>query len=180
MLSVGRARGPREQQLERAIEWLRRAAQLESDNHWYQFFLAYLEDRAGAKDQALEPLHRRLGATAAVAVGSIQPRPDLSVEGPWDFALADMETALELLSGRPEAARVHLEMGYLYHELGRLSSALAASITALIEIDPAGPFGPAARLNLANMDAESGEVERARQEYDALLALKTSTTLPPA
>ena len=89
--------------------------------------------------------------------------------GRWDFALDDMKIALEMLADRPEAARVHLEMGYLYHELGDFQSA-RDHYNRLIELDATGPFGPAARLNLANMDAESGEIERARQAYDALLS----------
>ena len=60
-------------------------------------------------------------------------------------------------------------MGYLYHELGDFRGA-RGEYNRLIELDTSGPYGPAARLNLANMDAESGAVERARQEYDALLA----------
>ena len=49
----------------------------------------------------------------------------------------------------------------------------------MIELDTAGIYAPAARLNLANMDAESGAVDRARREYDALLAedLRDTTAL---
>ena len=159
----------REQRVGQAIEWLRRAAQLKSDNHWYQYFLAYLEDRAGFTDEALSHY------TAAVALRPESPWVRFSrariyrSKGRWDFALADMKSALALLSGRPEAARVHLEMGYLYHELGDFPKA-RHEYHSLIALGPSGPYGPSARLNLANIDAESGEVERARQEYDALIA----------
>ncbi len=40
----------------------------------------------------------------------------------------------------------------------------------MIEADAADDFGLAARLNRANLDADSGDFERARAEYDALLA----------
>jgi eukaryotic-like serine/threonine-protein kinase len=159
----------REQRVGQAIEWLRRAAQLKSDNHWYQYFLAYLEDRAGYTDEALSHY------TAAVALRPQSPWVRFSrariyrSKGRWDFALADMQSALEMLSGRPEAARIRLEMGYLYHELGDFRRA-REEYNTLIELGSSGPYGPSARLNLANMDAESGAVERARQEYDALLS----------
>ncbi len=159
----------RERRLDQAIDWLRRAAQLESSNHWYQFFLAYLEDQAHATNQALSHY------TAALALRPQSPWVRFSrakifrAMGQWDFALDDMKIALELLSDRPEAARVHLEMGYLYHEVGDFESA-RLEYSRLIQLDGSGPFGPAARLNLANMDAESGEIERARQAYDDLLS----------
>ena len=159
----------REQRVGRSIEWLRRAAQLKSDNHWYQYFLAYLEDRAGSTDEALAHY------TVAVALRPQSPWVRFSrariyrSKGRWDFALADMKIALERLADRPEAARVHLEMGYLYHELGDFPQA-RLEYNRLIALDPTGPYGPSARLNLANMDAESGAVERARREYDALLS----------
>jgi eukaryotic-like serine/threonine-protein kinase len=165
----------REQRLDRAIEWLRRAAQLRSDDHWYQYFLAYLEDRAGSMDEALSHY------TAAVALRPQSPWVRFSrarlyrSKGRWDFALADMENSLLMLSGRPEAARVHLEMGYLYHELGDFDGA-RREYKNVIDLDPSGSYGPSARLNLANMDAESGAVERARREYDALLALDYGDT----
>jgi eukaryotic-like serine/threonine-protein kinase len=159
----------REQRVGRSIEWLRRAAHLKSDNHWYQYFLAYLEDRAANTDEAFSHY------AAAVALRPQSPWVRFSrariyrSKGLWDDALADMKSALELLSGRPEAARVHLEMGYLYHELGDFLQA-RREYNSLIALGPTGPYGPSARLNLANMDAESGAVERARQEYDALLS----------
>ncbi len=91
------------------------------------------------------------------------------MKGRWDIALDDMKIALQVLSDRPEAARVHLEMGYVYYELGDFQAA-RREYTSILRLDASGPFGPAARLNLANMDAESGSVEQARREYDALLA----------
>ena len=165
----------RERRLGRAIDWLRRATQLESSNHWYQFFLAYLEDQAHATDQALSHY------TAALALRPQSPWVRFSrakiyrAMGQWDFALEDMKIALDMLSSRPEAARVHLEMGYLYYEVGDFASA-RNEYTRLIQLDGSGPFGPAARLNLANMDAESGAIERARQAYDDLLSQNLADT----
>ena len=150
----------RERRLGRAIDWLRRATQLKPGNHWYQFFLAYLEDQAHATDQALSHY------TAALVLRPESPWVLFSrakiyrAMGQWNYALEDMRIALEKLSSRPEAARVHLEMGYLYYEVGDFARA-RAEYTRLIQLDGSGPFSPAARLNLANMDAESGGIDRA-------------------
>ena len=127
----------REHRLDRAIDWLRRAVQLESSNHWYQFFLAYLEDQAHATDQALSHY------TAALALRPRSPWPRFSrakiyrAMGQWDFALEDMKIALENSRDRPEAARVHLEMGYLYHEVGDFASA-RREYNRLIQLDGLG------------------------------------------
>ena len=159
----------REKRLSRAMDWLRRAVQLEPRNHWYQYFLAYLEDTAGYKDEALA--HYNVAHV-------IEPNSPWILfsrarlyrsKGGFDTALEAMQTALAMLAGRPEAGRVHLERGYLYYELGNFHDA-RVEYNRVIELDTSGMYAPAARLNLANMDAESGAVDRARQEYDALLA----------
>ena len=106
MLRVGRARDCDSASSNRRSSGCGRAAQLESNNHWYQFFLAYLEDQANAKDQALSHY------TAALALRPQSPWVRFSrakiyrATGQWDFALEDMETALETAqSDRPEAAQ---------------------------------------------------------------------------
>ncbi len=159
----------RDQRLPRAMEWLRRATQLESNNHWYQYFLAYLEDRAGSMDEALRDY------SVAIATRPSSPWVRFSrarlyrAKGRWDLANEDLTQALEMLAGRPEAAKVELELGYLYYELGNFPAA-RREFNNVIRVNPRGIYGPAARLNLANIDAESGAIERARQEYDSLLA----------
>ena len=159
----------RDQRLPRAMEWLRRATQLESNNHWYQYFLAYLEDRAGSMDEALRDY------SVAIATRPNSPWVRFSrarlyrAKGRWDFANEDLTRALEMLAGRPEAAKVELELGYLYYELGNFPGA-RREFNNVIRTNLQGPYGPAARLNLANINAESGAIDQARQEYDALLA----------
>ncbi len=81
-----------------------------------------------------------------------------------------MKTALEELAGRPEARQVHLELGYLHHELGDFDRA-RREYDRVTKSDNVDSYARAARLNRANIDAESGAVERARVEYDALLSL---------
>jgi serine/threonine protein kinase/predicted Zn-dependent protease len=159
----------RDERLPRAVEWLRRSAQLQSNNHWYQYFLAYLEDKAGSVDEALKDY--------SVAIANRPESPWVRFsrarlyrsKGRWDMALEDMKVAFAILAGRSEAAKVQLELGYLYYELGDFARA-RAEYDQVIRANPDGPYGPAARLNRANMDAESGSLEPALREYDALLA----------
>ncbi len=168
----------REQRDGQAIEWLRRAAQLESDNHWYQFFLAYLEDQAGYTDEALSHY------TAAVALRPQSPWVRFSrariyrSKGRWDFALDDMKSALELLYGRPEAAQVHLEMGYLYHELGDFPHA-RREYNTLITLSPTGPtvrpLGSIWPISTRNPGRSSAPVRNTTP-----CSLKTIAIPPPA
>ena len=110
------------------MEWLRRAAQLQSNNYWYQYFLAYLEDKAGSVDLALRDY--------SIA---ITHRPDshwvrfsrarlYRSKGRWETALDDMLSALKTQRGRPEAAKFSLELGYLYYALGDFASATSCRL----------------------------------------------------
>ena len=144
----------REGRRRRAIDWLQRAARLRRDNYWYQFFLAYLEDKAGYMDDALNHY------SMAAALKPESPWVRFSrarlyrSKGRWDWALDDIKTALETLTDRPEAARVHLELGYLYQELGDFAAA-RSEYDRVIASDHSGDLRRAARLNRANIDAES-------------------------
>src|SRR5262249_15589763 len=106
-----------------AIDWLQRATRLKWDNYWYQFMLAYLEDRAGPVDAALDQY------SVAVALKPESPGVRFSrarlyrSRGRWDWALDDLGSVLPYLSGSREKSQVHLELGYLYQELGNFPSA---------------------------------------------------------
>jgi len=158
-----------------AIDWLQRAAWLRWDNYWYHFLLAYLEDKAGYVDDALK------NYSVAAALKPESPGVRFSrarlyrSRGRWDWALEDITSALEKLSDKPEAAQVHLELGYLYQELGNFAGA-RSEYDLVIASDQSGTYARAARLNRANIDAESAAVDRARQEYDALLLLDPRDT----
>ncbi len=65
---------------------------------------------------------------------------------------------------------MHLELGYVYQELGDFPRA-RLEYDRVIRSDDRDDYGRAARLNRANLDAESGKVARALAEYDALLSL---------
>jgi len=165
----------RDHQAGAAIDWLQRATRLEWNNYWYQFLLAYLEDNAGLVDDALK------NYSVAAALKPESPGVRFSrarlyrSKGRWDWAIEDLQKALEQLGGRPEAPQVHLELGYLYQELGNFAGA-QSEYQKVIALDQAGTYARAARLNRANIAAESGEVERAHREYDALLALDPHDT----
>ena len=87
-----------------AIDWLQRAARLQWNNYWYQFLLAFLEDKAGYVDDALK------NYSVAAALKPESPGVRFSrarlyrSKGRWDWAVEDLKNALEKLSGRPEAA----------------------------------------------------------------------------
>ncbi len=70
---------------------------------------------------------------------------------------------------------MHLELGYLYQELGDFARA-RDEYDEVTRSDSTDSFARAARLNRANIDVESGAVDRARAEYDALLTLDLSDT----
>ena len=159
----------REKRLSLAMEWLRQAVANDPRNHWYQYFLAYLEDLAGYKDEALARYNFALFIEPDSPWILFSRARIYRSKGSFDTARKDMENALSMMKGRPEAGRVHLELGYLYHELGNFRDA-RNEYDKVIKLDISGLYAPAARLNLANMDAESGAVDRARQEYDTLLA----------
>jgi serine/threonine protein kinase/Tfp pilus assembly protein PilF len=159
----------REQRLPRAVEWLRRAAQLQTNNHWYRYFLAYLEDKAGSMDEALRDYSIAIAYRPELPWVQFSRARIYRAKGRWETALEDMKSALQMLSGRPEAAKVQLEIGYLYQELGDFPSA-RREYDRVVALSASEPYGSAARLNRANMDAESGLIEAARREYDALLA----------
>ncbi len=162
-------------QRRRAIQWMRHAVKLEQNNYWYQYFLAYVEDQDGLMDEALNHY------TTAMALKPNSPWVRFSrakiyrSKGAWTDAVVDMNAALDELRGEPEARKVHLELGYLYQELGDFARA-REEYEQVTKSDNTDSFARAARLNRANIDVESGAVDRARAEYDALLTLDLSDT----
>ncbi len=152
----------------RAIEWLQRAVRIDGSNYWYQFYLGFLEDKAGLTDEALD----QYGIAAALKPESpwvLFSRARLyHARGRWSWAIEDLTRALRLMGDRPDALRVRLELGYVHQALGDFAGA-REHYEAILAVDPSGALGRAARLNLANIDAESGLVDRAQAGYSALL-----------
>ena len=161
------------------MEWLRRAAQLQSSNHWYQYFLAYLEDKAGSVDEALRDY------SIAIAHRPDSPWVRFSrarlyrSKGRWDIALEDMQSALEMLSGRPEAAKIKLELGYLYYELGDFARA-RREYDDVIALGPSGPLraGRPPRIGPISTPNQAQSSRASRVRFDS--CPKTLATRPPA
>jgi serine/threonine protein kinase/predicted Zn-dependent protease len=154
---------------DRAIKWLQQAVWLEWSNYWYQFYLAYLQDQAGLTDDALEHY------SAAVVRLPESPWVRFSrarlyrTKGRWSWALDDLRKARALMGQAPESLRVGLEIGLLHQALGSFGKA-EAEYRAVITSAPRSEYARAARLNLANIDAESGREREALSAYQALLA----------
>jgi serine/threonine protein kinase/predicted Zn-dependent protease len=152
----------------RAIEWLQRAVWLEWSNYWYQFYLAYLEDQAGFPDDALDHYSVAVAQRANSPWVRFNRARIYRAKGRWAWAIDDLNRALELLHGRPEALQVRLELGYLHQALGEYARARAEYREVIRQL-PGTAYARAARLNLANIDAETGRADRARASYARLL-----------
>src|SRR5271157_517558 len=152
----------------RAIEWMQQAVWLDWCNYWYQFYLAYLLDQEGLADDALDHY------SAAVACQPDSPWVRFNrariyrANGRWSWALDDLLMARKLMGNRPESLQVALEIGVLHWSLGNFAQA-ANEYRGIIAAAPESAYACAARLNLANIDAESGREESARATYEALL-----------
>ena len=152
----------------RAIEWMQQAVWLDWSNYWYQFYLAYLLDQEGLDDEALDHY------SAAVACQPNSPWVRFNrariyrAKGRWSWALDDLLKARKLMGNRAESLQVALEIGVLHWSLGHFAQA-ASEYRGIIAADPTSVYACAARLNLANIDAESGREARARATYEALL-----------
>ena len=159
----------RQKRFRRAIPWLKNATRREPNNHWYQYYLAYLEDEIGDIEAALD--HYSVACARRPDLPQLQfSRARLyRSKGRWDLATEELKGALEKLIGRPEASSVQLELGYVYQELGDFAKA-RDYYKEVIKNDPLSDVARAARLNQANIDAESGLNDRARDEYDALIS----------
>ncbi len=154
----------------RAIEWLQQSVWLDWSNYWYQFYLAYLLDQEGLADEALDHY------SAAVACQSNSPWVRFNrariyrAKGRWSWALDDLLEARKLMGSRAESQQVALEIGVLHWSLGHFAQA-ASEYQRIIATAPHSVYACAARLNLANIDAESGREANARATYEELLKM---------
>jgi tetratricopeptide (TPR) repeat protein len=147
---------------------LQQSVWLEWSNYWYEFYLAYLLDQEGLEDEALDHY------SAAVACQSNSPWVRFNrariyrSKGRWSWALDDLLEARKLLASRAESLRVALEIGLLHWSLGHFAQA-ADEYRGIIAAAPQSVYACAARLNLANIAAESGREASARATYEELL-----------
>jgi tetratricopeptide (TPR) repeat protein len=152
------------------IAWLERATELEPSNYWSEFYLGFTHERAGHSQRALEHYQ------AAVALRENSPwawynRALLRhARGDWDQSLADLNRALALASAQGfDFLEARLELGVVKQVLGDTAGARAA-YESVVAAAGRGPLARAGRLNRAKLDIESGAVQQAWAEYDALLA----------
>ena len=130
-------------------------------NYWYYYFLAFVEDQSGSIDEALKnysiamALNRGAHGSASVGRGSTVQRALVAGHHRYEERPARSSPA------SPRPGRCTLSCGYLHHELGDFERA-RREYDRVTESDDQDSIARAARLNRANIDAESGEVERAR------------------
>ena len=155
--------------LDSAVAWLERAAQIEPEGYWHQFALAREHAEARRVDRALPPCN------AAVAL-----RPDspwarrqranlLAILGRWDEASNDLGEALQTCRSPSAEARVRLDRGLIRLRLGDFDGA-RSDFEAAIAVDPGGETSRDAERNLASLEADSGAPAAALSRYNALVA----------
>ena len=151
-----------------SILWLERAVLLDSANYWYQFYLAYLEDKAESPELALDHYSASGGPAARISLGPAQSSQALPGQGVLDMGPRRPGVGPEVhggpsrvAPGRPRVRRRTWVAGRLRRGRQRLPEDHRRR--------PGTEYARAAMLNLANIDAESGREDRAFLAYDALL-----------
>ncbi len=158
----------REDRILEGIEWLKRAVRLKPDDYWYYSLLGFLEDKAGRSDDALGHYSVAVGLKPASPHVRFNRARLYRARGQWEAATDDLQVALAGFHGSSEADLVRFELGYLNQEQGNFPGA-RSYYASLIASQPNSDLGRAARLNQANMEADSGRIAAAFREYDALL-----------
>jgi len=160
---------------DQALIWFRRAVQIEPNDYWHQYYLAYLAHSIQLYEEA------KIHYEAATALYPESPwihhnRGLLHREQRnWAAAIADLNLAIEGFKGRPEARLSQFERGFVRQLMGDHAGARADYDAVIADASAANTARARlnrahARLNRAQLDADSGEVGRAMQEYDSLLA----------
>ena len=90
-------------------------------------------------------------------------------KGRWDLAIEDLKGALNKLRASPRPARFNWSSG-MSTMSWEISPRLATITKQSLRTIHVSNVARAARLNQANIDAESGLNDRARDEYDALIS----------
>ncbi|QEH33598.1 Serine/threonine-protein kinase PknK [Aquisphaera giovannonii] len=152
----------------RAVEWLQQAVRLDWSSYWYHFYLGYLANNEGLIEDALGHFSNAVACRPGSAWVRFNRARLLRAKGRWGPALDDFLEARKAWSGTPNAFRVSLELGVLHTQLGDFAEA-AGQYREILAGAPGTELARAARLNLANLDAESGREEAALATYDSLL-----------
>ena len=161
--------GERRIDAQRPLPWFERAVQLEAQNYWYQYYLAFAYQMRGRSEKAMD--HYNIAADLNAGspwVHFSRARLYHSSFGNWKRAIEDLDEALSQLRDRPEARQVHLELGLVYQSLGDDRTA-RDYFREVIRSDPTDWFGRAARLDLANGQAGLGQASQAAARPGELL-----------
>jgi serine/threonine protein kinase/predicted Zn-dependent protease len=150
-----------------ALAWLERAKSLKEDDYWILMYLGYYHERAGQIPRALQDY----GAAVALRPKLPWARYDrariLRDRGDLQPALDDLNRALTYTEGS-DFPDLKLELGIVKQLLGDELGARAA-YDAVIARGGAGALARAGRMNRAMLDGETGFVDRAWAQYNALL-----------
>ncbi|WP_422924578.1 protein kinase domain-containing protein [Singulisphaera sp. PoT] len=151
-----------------SLGWLERAVELQPDDYWYEFYLAYHHELGGRVESAL------VHYGAALALRPRNPwvllnRAHLywSQRGAWDRALRDLEEAMALAS-EGDMTAILLERGHVLQRVGDHIGAYR-DYGRVLALGPNTQAGRVARLNRAKLDADAGASGRAWSEYNLLL-----------
>jgi tetratricopeptide (TPR) repeat protein len=166
-----------ENRTDEAISWYRKAADGDSDNYWYHYYLAFAYDK---HPNGVEPALRQYEAALARNKNSpwvrfCRARLNRRRQN-FGEAKKEFERALSDFHKLGDAARYpefelmyRLEMGNIRQSLGDLAGA-RADFEWVIAADSTSRYAYAARLNSAHVDAARGEYARALETYDRLIA----------
>ncbi len=152
----------------RSIDWMRRAVSLGGDDYWYHYFLAFILDDAGLMDEALE--HYNIAAALEPSSPYVlYSRARLSrKKGKWREALDDFKVCARVLEGPARGAADPARVRRPLPVAGPVRRA-RDRYTCVIRGDSHDDLGRSARLNCANIDADSGKTGPALAEYNELL-----------
>jgi eukaryotic-like serine/threonine-protein kinase len=157
-----------EDRRETAVALLERASRLNPKHYWYQFYLAYLQERAGNFDQALRHYSEAIVIDPDSPWARYNRAGVFRRRGAWAQALDDLQRALATERDFEDRPRAQLDLGWVHQALGD-ERAARSDYERVIAQGPNTILGRAARLNRAKLDYDAGLVARAHSEYDSLL-----------
>ena len=145
---------------------MQQAVWLDWSNYWYQFYLAYLEEE-GLPTTRWSTIARRWPAS--------RTRPGCGSAAPVSTGPRDAGPGPSMIYSRPETDGKPTRI-----PAGRPRDRCSAPVSRefceaaneykeIIAAAPNSVYACAARLNLANIDAESGREEQRRATYESLL-----------
>ena len=156
-----------ERRSDQALYWFRRSVLVEPHDYWHQFYLGYAAHTAQLHDEA------RTHYEAAVALDNPSPWIHFNLgllhrdQRNWTSAIAELDIAIKGFKGKPEERRAKFARGFVRQFMGNYQGAREDYNEVIA--DSSSPDASLARLNLAQIDADSGQIGTAMREYTSLL-----------